>query len=287
VSQQIPGPISERAVRKKDPKAVLGKHLRRLRLAAGLATQLALAVRLDGYGEDMVSKVETGDRVPSDDMYAKWLEACAATHLDRVYLADLLEQARISKSVVPDFAVPWLNAEADADYLRFWSFVTLPGLLQTYDYAYNMFLLGGLDEDAAAESATARVERRRHVEGPEAKRVTAILHESALYRRVGPDQVMVKQMEDLLAASRLPNMIIQIVPDTGYFFGLEGEFGLASGREISDTLNVVSLEDRTTTEPAVVDRASALFERIRGHALPIEESRAKIQEALQRWSSQQ
>jgi hypothetical protein len=77
-----------------------------------------------------------------------------------------------------------------------------------------------------------------------------------------------------------------VVRDTGYFFGLEGEFGIARGREIPDTLNVVSVEDRATTEPAVVDRVAALFERIRGHALTIEESRAIIQEALQRWNSQ-
>jgi hypothetical protein len=49
---------------------------------------------------------------------------------------------------------------------------------------------------------------------------------------------------------------------------------------------MVSVEDQTTTEPAVVDRTAALFERIRGHALTIEESRAIIQEALQRWNSQ-
>jgi hypothetical protein len=287
VSHQDPGPAHDRTVKKKGPKALLGKHLRRLRLAAGLATQLALAVRLDGYGEDMVSKVETGDRVPSDDMYAKWLDACGATDLDGVYLDDLLEQARTSKSVVPDFAVPWLHAEADAGYLQLWSFVTLPGILQTYDYAYNMFLLGGLDDDAAAENAATRVERRRHVEGSDAKRVTAVIHESVLYRRVGPDEAMAEQLADLLAASRLPNLIIQIVPDTGYFFGLEGEFMIASGRDIPDTLNMITVEDQTTTEPAMVDHASALFERIRGHALPIEESRAKIQEALQRWNGQQ
>jgi hypothetical protein len=220
-------------------------------------------------------------------MYAKWLDACGATDLDGVYLDDLLEQARTSKSVVPDFAVPWLHAEAEADYLQLWSFVTLPGLLQTYDYACNMFIRGGLDEDAAAESATTRVERRRHVDGPDAKRVTAILHESALYCRVGPDEAMVEQMENLLVTLRLPNVIVQIVPDTGYFFGLDGEFQLASGRDIPDTVVMVTVEDQTTTEPAVVDRASALFERIRGHALPIEEPRAKIQEALQRWNGQQ
>jgi hypothetical protein len=94
------------------------------------------------------------------------------------------------------------------------------------------------------------------------------------------------QGEHPAAHRRRPNVIIQVVRDTGYFFGLEGQFMIASGREIPDTLNIVTVEDQTTTEPAMVDRVAALFERIRGHALTIEESRVIIQEALQRWNSQ-
>src|SRR5262249_48319086 len=41
---------------KKDPRALLGRALKRLRLAAGVTTQAAMAARLDGYGEDSVQK---------------------------------------------------------------------------------------------------------------------------------------------------------------------------------------------------------------------------------------
>jgi transcriptional regulator with XRE-family HTH domain len=268
------------------PRGKLAKHLRLVRQAAGFTTQLPLAKRL-GVSADLVSKIETGKHIPPQDVFLAWLDVCQVSEEARGYITDIWVLARNSKSAIPAFAVPWLNAEAECDYLRFWSFVLAPGPLQTYDYAYNMFLLGDLDEETATERATARVERRRHVEGSDAKRVTAILHESVLYCRVGPDEVMVGQLEDLLAASRLPNVIIQVVPDTGYFFGLDGEFYLASGREIADTLTMITVEDWTTTEPARVDRSASLFERIRGHALPIEDSRAKIQEALQRWNGQQ
>ena len=117
--------------------------------------------------------------------------------------------------------------------------------------------------------------------------MTSILHESVLYRRVGTPAVMAEQLEDLLKMSRQSNVILQVVRDTGYFFGLEGEFMIASGHIIPDTLNMVTVEDQTTTDPAMVDRSTALFERIRGHALTIEESRSIIQEAVQRWSQQQ
>jgi hypothetical protein len=47
------------------------------------------------------------------------------------------------------------------------------------------------------------------------------------------------------------------------------------------------VEDQTMDDPVQVGKAAALFERIRGYALTIEESRALIQEALERWKSRQ
>jgi hypothetical protein len=47
------------------------------------------------------------------------------------------------------------------------------------------------------------------------------------------------------------------------------------------------VEDQTMDDPVLVGKAAALFERIRGYALTIEESRTLIQEALERWQSQQ
>ena len=41
---------------KKDPRALLGRALKRLRLAAGCTTQAARVARLDGHGEDSVQK---------------------------------------------------------------------------------------------------------------------------------------------------------------------------------------------------------------------------------------
>jgi hypothetical protein len=197
----------------------------------------------------------------------------------------MLAMARIARSAVPEFAKPWLDAEAQADYLQLWSYIVIHGLLQTYDYAHAVFLLGGLEEDAAAAKATARINRQVILTGPDATRITSIIHESVLYCLVGTPEIMAQQMERLLAASRQTGIIIQVVRDTGYFFGLEGQFMIATGRKIADTVNMVTVQDQATTEPAGVDRCTALFERIRGHALTIEQSRTIIQEALQRWNS--
>lgn len=268
-----------------DPGAALGEELSKVREAAGYSTQEALAKAL-GYVREQISKVESGGELPSDPLFAKWLDACRVPDARRHYLTGMLAMARVARSAIPEFAKPWLDAEAEADYLQLWSFVTIPGLLQTPRYAHAMFILGGHEEEAAAAKAAARIDRQAILAGPDATRMTLIIHESALYCLMDTAEIMAEQLASLLEASRQSGIIIQVVRDTGYFFGLEGEFQIASGREIPDTLVTVSVEDRTTTEPAVVDRIAALFERIRGHALTIEESRAIIQEALQRWNSQ-
>jgi hypothetical protein len=95
---------------------LLGEALKKLRLDAGFTTQGALAGGLDGYGEDSVSKVETGYQLPVDDMFSKWLDLCGATDREREHLSNLLEHARESKkgSGVPESARPWFEAEVEA-----------------------------------------------------------------------------------------------------------------------------------------------------------------------------
>ena len=147
---------------------------------------------------------------------------------------------------------------------------------------------GGLDEDEAAEQTELRVKRHAKVDGPNAAHVTALIYESALHRLVGTPEVMVAQLERLLELSNQRNAVIQVVPDDGsYFPGLDGQFEIATGPAISDTVALVTVEDHVSDESDVSGKVIALFEEIRGYALNVAQSRAVIAEALQRWRSQQ
>jgi transcriptional regulator with XRE-family HTH domain len=271
---------------RKDPRAALGEALRQLRIDCGL-TQAAAAAQIDGYGEDSLSKAETGGQVPTDDLYARLLALYQVTGREKALLDVLLDSARNAEPVIPEFAEPWLKVEPEAALIRAWALDVMPGLLQTFEYAKAMFMMRGLDEDTAAARADARIKRRAIIDAPEGTRLTAILYEPLLNRLVGTPEIMAEELGHLLAMSRLPNVVIQVVREAGYFAGCEGQFEIASGRTIPDTLNMITVEDQTTAAPAVVDRVIGLFEEIRGYALPIEESRSLIQEALQRWKSQQ
>jgi hypothetical protein len=239
-----------------------------------------------GFARETIAKVESGERTPSDDVYAAWLQACRCSAELRANLDDQLELARNYELVVPRFAEPWLAVEAAADFIRVWALDVMPGLLQTYEYAFAMFVTVGLDEDTAAKKAAARVKRQSILEGPEATRVTFIIFEPILRRRVGTPEVTAKELAHLLEIMDRPNVVIQVVRDPGESFaGLDGQFEIATGRELPDTLNMITVEDQTTRERAPVDRAAALFERIRGYARPVDESRVIIQEALERCQS--
>jgi hypothetical protein len=266
--------------------AALGEELRGLRIEAGFATQDAWA-RATGYPRESISRWETGDNLPGDTAFNDLLDSCNVTSRERKTLTRLLWLARRARGVVLESAVPYMEAEKQAAFLRLWALLLVPGILQIREYALAMFLAAGLSGDAAAEKVDARLDRQAILDGPDAAHVTAIFYESVLYYQVGPPEVMVAQLERLLELSRRPSVVIQVIRDTGYFPGMEGGFQIASGPAIPDTLVMVTVEDQVTSEEAVVRRVAALFEKIRSYALSAEDSRALIVEAITQWKSRQ
>jgi hypothetical protein len=277
------------------PAVRLGRHLKRIRLAAGYTSQPALSARI-GFVEDVIQKGETGKRIPSKEVFPAWIDACrmsidgkrqSLTDGEVRVLFDLWETARATQVPIPQFIERWFENEAKAAFLRLWGLLLVPGQLQTRDYAHAMFLAEGLDEDEATEKAGIRIRRQAILDGPGAAHVTAVLHERALYFLVGTREIMAGQLARLWELSRRPNVVIQVVRDEGYFPGLRGPFEIASGDPIPDTLLILAVEDQTMEDTALTRKAIALFEEIRGYALTVADSRAVILEAIEEWKSQQ
>ena len=199
----------------------------------------------------------------------------------------MLGNARAARGKVPEFFEVYLGREQQAEYLMLWCPVVVSGLLQVPEYARAMYTRAGLDEDEIEENVTARINRQAILDRPDAPHVTMLLHESVLRRLVGTPEVMVKQWTRLLEVSKRRDVIIQVIRDDGYFFGLEGPFEIASGDEIPDTLVMVAVEDQTTDGKTVVRKATTLFREIQGRALTTEETRILITEAIEQWNSQQ
>jgi transcriptional regulator with XRE-family HTH domain len=268
-----------------DPKAFLGDELRRARMAAGFSSQDALAVRL-GYDRTVITKIESGDRAPTPEVLSAWCQACG---LPEELFARLAVLARRANSPIPTWFEDWLKAEGEAESLRVWSPILIPGLLQTAEYARALFLGEQTDtsEDAIAALVAARMERQAILDQPEPPEVVAVVDEAVLGRLIGSPQVMHDALIHVAEVSRRPNVVVQVVPaGSGAIPGLGGSFDVAAADGMQETLRMESIEDQTTERRYIVRKAAVAFDRIRGDALPREASRHLILKvAEERWKS--
>jgi transcriptional regulator with XRE-family HTH domain len=269
-----------------DPAALLGKHLRRVRIAAGYKIQDPFAAAAH-ISQDQISRAETGNQPPTDDLFDAWMKLCGVTDPELEWFKDTLKLARNSKGLVVEGFEPWLNIEREASFIRAWNPMLIPGLLQVGEYALPLFRVMGKSREKAAELLDIRLSRQDILTSPDPLTGVFVVDESVLYRLVESPDVMVKQLDRMLALSEQPNVTIQIVRGAASLAGMFGAFELANGDGAPDTMLIWAVQDQTTSDSALVREAIMIFELIRGRALNVQESRAALMEARQQWASQQ
>jgi transcriptional regulator with XRE-family HTH domain len=241
-----------------DPAAYLGQQLKKARTAAGYASQDALAAAL-GFERSTITKVESGARPPTDDVFKKWCEVCGITEEVRDVLVGLNVVARRADGPVPT----WFG-----------------------EYAQALFLAAGVDADKAEEMVTARLTRQGIFDRPEPPSVSVVLDESVLYRLIGSPQIMHDQLTRVAGWSERPSIRIQILPaSNGANAGLGGAINLAAGDGPQEVLLTEAVEDQTTEGQGLVRKASGSFDLVRADALPRNASRALILEAAEQWTT--
>jgi transcriptional regulator with XRE-family HTH domain len=265
--------------------ALLGQEFARLRVEAGFTIQASFAAEL-GYDRSVIAKAESGDRPPSDPVFTAWTDACGVTGPMHAMLERMLILARNAVGAIPSWFTWWIDVEKQADSIRIWSPLLIPGLLQIEEYIRALYLLAGADEDEADEKVAARLERQAILDG-DPPQLTVLIAELVLSVDVGSAAIVVKQLEHLLAMSRQCNITLQIVRGTGTLVGMAGAFDIASGPEMPDTMRMEAVVDQTTDNRDLIRQTVAVFEQLRGYALNVEESRAAIVEAIERWKREQ
>lgn len=258
-----------------NPAAFLGAELRRARLAAGFASQDALAAQL-GFDRTVITKAETGDRPPTAEVLTAW---CAACQLDGDLFARLAVLAKRADGPVPSWFEDWLEAEREAASLRIWSPTLVPGLLQTVGYARALFLAAQADtsDDAIDALVAARLERQAIFSRPSPPHAVVVIDEAVLHRLIGSPEIMRDQLVQLVAASEQPYISLQVVPSgNGANAGLSGAFDIASVDDLPGTLRMEGVEDQTTDKRSLVRKAAITFDRVRADALPRGASRDLI-----------
>lgn len=263
----------------------LARSLRRLREGAGLTIE-QVAEKLE-LSPSTISRMETaqvGIRPRDVKALLEIYEVGEARH------AELLELARKSRQQ------PWwheyqevpsvflVGYESDATFIRQFSALVFPGLLQTREYASAV--IRAIFHDATNEEFEKRLQLRMHRQdrmqrqkSQEPPGLWIILDEAALRRPIGGPAVMRDQLQRLIDVSAVPNVTLQVLPfSAGPHAGLDGEFTIFTFSDPDDP-DLVYIEnlggDLYLERNDKTERYRLIFSHLQATALdPVESVRA-------------
>ena len=269
-------------------KALLAQLLREARQQSTYRTQESLAAVI-GKERTTVGKNEQGDRVPALDVLGDTLTACGVTGLAETAVRGVWWLAKLTEEDAPVkiWFVGWVDAESKAHTVRYWAPVLMPGIVQTPEYAYEVYRAGGRSHERATEEANARMQRQAILDRDDAPIVVIVLWEPVLHHQVGTAEVMRAQLSRLLEISKRPGVLVHVLPSAnGANAGLGGPVSLAAVTGKPDVLLTSSLiEDVVTSDVTQVRAASATFEVVRGVSANIMDTRRIISEAITAWEN--
>lgn len=249
------------------PLAFFGAELREHRTRAGLS-QDQLAERLS-YSLSLVCAVELAKRTPSRD-FAERADDVLETGGELSRLWPLVRQ-----SAYPAWFRPWLDIEQTARTLQTWQPLLVPGLLQTEEYAREIFRREpAATAEQAEEAVTARMTRQAVLHRPDPPMYWVVLDEWVVRRPVGSAATTRAQVHALQESAELPNVTIQIVPmDAQAVPGLTGAFVIAKVAGEPDLVYLESAgEGYVTDRPQDVESIARRYDVIRSLALPVQSS---------------
>lgn len=123
----------------------------------------------------------------------------------------------------------YIALENDAESVRFYGQMIVPGLLQTSAYAEEVIRAAFLAAPPGEihRRVQARLTRQRLLTGANPLQVSVILDEAVLRRQVGDPGVMADQIAHLVEMAGHPNVTVRILPFTqGAHIGMAGSFAL-------------------------------------------------------------
>lgn len=265
-------------------REALGHRLRDLRKDAGLSG-VGLAERASWHSSK-VSKIEYGRQTPSEEDIRVW---CRHTGADD-QLPDLIAAVRHIEATY----VEWRRTlgtgtrrrqntsrklEAGTRLLRWYEPVLVPGLLHTAEYAAAVLRrvidFYRVPDDLEAGVAT-RLQRQQILYRGD-HRCHFVVAQQALATTVGDDEVMIGQLDRLLAAMSLPRVTLGIVPSAAEYLVPVNQFILYDERLVQ--VETISAE-LTVTPPREIALYVAAFDALAGQAVYGPAARELISSAL-------
>ncbi len=266
-------------------RQALGTRLREIRADANL-TGRELAAQCQWHFTK-ISKLEHGAQAPSEHDIHAWCRVCGAEE----HIPDLIATVRAIESMYIEWTrhmrIGLTRSQSSlvplyerTKLFRGYENTVLPGLFHTAEYAtailrfWNHFL--DLPDDV--DQAVATRMERQHVLYTGARRFAFVLEEQTLHTRVGDTDVMLGQLDRLLAVMSLPRVSLGIIPAAGQRHCLaQGSFWIFDEQRVQTEGISAGLDITQPREITLHAKAFTLLQQsaVYGHA-----ARELIQQAL-------
>ncbi|TDD87529.1 helix-turn-helix domain-containing protein [Actinomadura rubrisoli] len=248
------------------------------RSAAGLnKTEFAEAL---GYTPQWISQVEAAKSIPSKE-FAENLDTFFKTNGVFVRQWERIIDTRHQAILPPGFA-EYLELETEASQLRGFDLTLVRGPLQTEGYMRSI-LSHNRDPETGAQLVSERLARREILTRKDPPSAWFTLDESVLRREVAGRDIMHEQLAHILTLGERSNIEIDVVPQRPeYYPGYIGSFILLSFPKAPDVAYTEAAgQEMLIQDPGAVARFAVLYNSVRGHALPLGESRALIESIME------
>ncbi|MGW8528408.1 MULTISPECIES: helix-turn-helix domain-containing protein [Nocardiopsidaceae] len=261
-------------------------ELKRHREAAGL-TQAQLA-ELIPYSKSMVSMVETAKRSPvesreGDKVTSRFTECCDEALNTGGALSRILPLLESANDVYKSWFRPYTVLEAEATMITGFASQTVPGLLQTEDYARELLrsYYPPMSDEEVERQVQGRMRRQEILLSRTPPLLWFVLDEAVIQRPVGSDVVFRAQLERLVEAGQGRRTKIQVMPfERRAHAGLSGMMVILQlPEERAVYVEAPGTAHITTVDQEVIERTlsfNALCER----ALSVDESVRMISSML-------
>ncbi|MGW8696396.1 helix-turn-helix domain-containing protein [Streptomyces eurythermus] len=255
---------------------IFGRLLKRLRAQAGV--ERAELGRVTGYSAATIASFEQGRRIPN----AKFIMQADETLDAKGALTDFVEETE--KAQYPAFFQDAAALEKKAVAVHFFGVQTVPGLLQTEDYARAVFAMRRppLDVATIEQRVAARLARQEIFERKPAPTVTFVMEEAILRQRLGGPAVMRGQLEQILLVGQRPNVQIQVMPhEAEEHPALSGRFTLIETMQGRRMAYVEAYKNsRLFTDRSTVRELEERYGLVRAEALSSRKSLALVEKML-------
>jgi transcriptional regulator with XRE-family HTH domain len=267
-----------------EAREALGHRLRDIRKDAGF-TGRELAT-LAGWHSSKVSKIEYGKQTPSEEDIRLWCRHAKANN----QVADLVATVRNIEAMY----VEWRRMlgtgtrrrqhasrtlEAKTKLMRWYEPLLVPGILHTAEYAEavlrRVIEFYGIPDDLDA-GVTERMERQ-HILYRGNHRFHFIIAHQALLTTVGDNDVMIGQLDRLLAVMSLPRITLGIIPTFAEYRVPTNQFIMFDNRLVH--VETISAE-LTIKQPREIMLYGKAFNELTKLAITGNDARVLITKAL-------